>query len=190
MTSIDYYLGRVTQVVAPPEPPSVPLSFAALDIPYAAGYLDAVWKSTTGVRLFVNIDPASAARLTQPCDSEEEFNSLMSALADLLGQAAVPGQSAPRQRGALEAVRDYLIEKLDTAAAERVNGAFGTLIRLRQIRVSTQHSDARHRAIAAFDDIGLAFPPANWAQAWAHIAVLAKGALDALREEIHAGLFP
>ena len=34
------------------------------------------------------------------------------------------------------------------------------------------------------------FPPVSWDQAWAHIAVLAKGALDVVREEAHVGLVP
>jgi hypothetical protein len=174
--------------VAPAEPVSVPLSSWPLDIPNAVGYLDAVWKSRTGAHMFVNLDPASVARLTQDCGSEEEFNSLMSALADVLGQVVVPGTAAPSRRGALEAVGGYLASALNPDVADRVNAAMDTLTRLRRIRVSTQHSDARHRAVTAFQEIGLPFPPPNWPQAWAHIAVQARGALDAIREEINANL--
>lgn len=188
VATIDDYLDRVGELVAPSEPPSVPLSFGALDLPYAADYLDAVWRSRTGSPLFVNLNPASVARLTQPCGNEEEFNSLMSALADVLGQVVVPGKAIPPQRRALEGVRDYVMSSLDADAADRVSAAIGMLIRLRQVRVSTQHSDARHRAVTAFQEIGLPFSPASWAQAWTHIAVLAKGALDVIREEIHTGL--
>jgi len=188
LDSIEDYLDRVTELVAPPEPPSVPFSAGPLDMPYSAGYLDAVWKSRTRSHLFVNLDPASVARLTQPCGSEEEFNSLMSALADVLGQVVTPGTAAPPQRGALEAVRDYLGGSLDTDAAERTTAAVKTLIRLRRIRVSTQHGDARHKAVTEFAEIGLPFPPASWAQAWTPIAVMAISALDVLREEVHAGL--
>jgi hypothetical protein len=188
VTTIDDYLDHVIEQVAPQAPPPVPLSFGALDIPYAVGYLDAVWKTRTRAHLFVNLDPASVARLTQACGSEEEFNSLMSALADVLGQVVKPGQSSPPQRGALETVRDHLLPLLDTDAADRVSTAVGTLIRLRQLRVSTQHADARHRAVTAFQEIGLAFPPVSWEESWMCIAVAAKGALDVLREEVHAGL--
>ena len=72
--------------------------------------------------------------------------------------------------------------------ADRVTAAMGTLISLRRIRVSTQHRDARHRAVTAFQAIGLPFPPPGWSQAWAHIAVHARGALDVIREEINANL--
>ena len=96
VATLDEYINRATELVAPEEPVSVPLSSWPLDIPNAVGYLDAVWKSRTGSHLFVNLDPASIGRLTQGCDSEEEFNSLMSALADVLGQVVVPGRAAPR----------------------------------------------------------------------------------------------
>jgi hypothetical protein len=188
VATVDDYLDHVINQVAPQTPPPAPLSFGALDIPYAVGYLDAVWKTRTRARLFVNLDPASVARLTQACGSEEEFNSLMSALADVLAQVVKPGQPSPLQRGALEAVRDYLLPLLDADAADRASTAIGTLIRLRQLRVSTQHSDARHRAVAAFQEIGLAFPPVSWEEAWTRIAIAAKGAIDVLREEVHAGI--
>jgi hypothetical protein len=187
--TIDDYLDRLIELVAPAGTPAPVAWFpGALDIPNAVGYLDAVWKNRTGSHLFVNLDPASIARLTQACSSEDEFNSLMSALADVLGRVVRPDQAAPLQQAALEAVRDYLASALDGDVADRVTGALDTLIRLRRIRVSAQHSDARHRAVTAFQEIGLPFPPPSWEHAWAHIAVQARSALDVIREEIHASL--
>jgi hypothetical protein len=113
----------------------------------------------------------------------------MSAPADL-AQVVTLGTATPPQRGALEAARDYLLPTLDADAASRVGDAFATLIGLRRIRVSTQHADARHRSVISFQQIGLPFPPASWNQAWARIASLAMGALDVLREEIHASIGP
>ena len=85
MASIEDYIDTVTELVAPPPSPSEPLSIGALDLPHAVGYLDAVWITRTRCHLFVNLDLASIGRLTQPCVGEEELNSLMSALADVLG---------------------------------------------------------------------------------------------------------
>ena len=65
--SVDDYLDHLTALVAPAEPPSTPPTSAPLDIPYAVGYLDAVWKSRTGSHLFVNLDPASVGRFTLAC---------------------------------------------------------------------------------------------------------------------------
>ena len=120
VTSVEEYIDTVTALVAPPDPPSVPPAAGALDIPYAIGYLDAVWQARTGKHLFAYLDPASVARVTLVCSSEEEFNSLMSALADVLGQVVVPGTVVPPQRGALEAVREFLATALATEAADRV----------------------------------------------------------------------
>jgi hypothetical protein len=188
VTSAEDYIDKVERLVAPPEPPSHPLSAAPLDIPYAISFADAVWQSRTGSPLFSRPDPASIARLTQPCDSEGTFNSLMSALADVLSQVARPGTRTALRSGALEEVRDYLNRELDPPAAARCADAIGTLIRVRTIRHSIEHGDARAKAIAAYASLGIAFPVANWHDAWARISAITCGALDALREEAHAGL--
>ncbi len=91
VTTIEEYIDRVEQLAAPAESPAQPLTAAPLNIPYAVSFIDAVWESRTGYPLFARPDPASIARLTQACDSEGAFNSLMSALADVLSQVAKPG---------------------------------------------------------------------------------------------------
>jgi hypothetical protein len=188
VTSVEEYIDVVEQRVAPPEPPSQPLSAAPLDIPYAVSFADAVWQSRTGHPLFARPDPASIARLTQPCDSEGAFNSLMSALADVLSQVAAPGTARAPRSGALEEVRAYLNRELDPPAAARCSGAIGTLVSVRTIRHSIEHGDARAKAVAAYAELGVTFPVASWPQAWAQISAITCGALDALREEAHAGL--
>jgi hypothetical protein len=188
VTTIDEYLDRIIRWVAPPNTPSMPSSPNALDIPYAVGYLDAVWKSRTGNHLFASLDPASVARLTQSCTTEADFNSLLSALADVLGQVVTPGRTSPPQRGALEAFRDQVSHLLETDAAERVRAAIDVLIGIRHLRVSTQHGDARHRAVKAFGALGLSFPPLSWEHAWVQVALLARGSLDVLREEVNVSV--
>ncbi len=188
VTAVEEYIDRVEQLVAPPDPPSQPLSAAPLDIPYAVSFVDAVWESRTDFPLFARPDPSSIARLTQPCDSEGAFNSLMSALADALSQVAKPGSGKAPRAGALEDVRKYLDQELDPPAAARCSAAISTLIKLRTIRHGIEHGDARAKAVAAYAELGLSFPIANWPQAWAQISTIACGALDVLREEAHAGL--
>jgi hypothetical protein len=188
ITSVEEYIDTVEQIVAPPEPPSQPLSAAPLHIPYAVSFADAVWQSRTGHPLFARPDPASIARLTQPCDTEGEFNSLMSALADVLSQVAKPGTGKAPRSGALEEVRTYLNRELDSPAAARCSNAIGTLIRLRTIRHSIEHGDARAKAVAAYSELGLTFPVANWPETWAQISAITCDQLDALREEVHAGI--
>jgi hypothetical protein len=188
VATVEEYIDRVEQLVAPPEPPSQPLSAAPLDIPYAVGFVDAVWESRTGFPLFARPDPASIARLTQACDSEGAFNSLMSALADVLSQVAKPGTGKAPRTGALEDVRNYLNRELEMSAAARCSTAIGTLVKLRTIRHGIEHGDARAKAVAAYAELGLSFPIASWPQAWARISAITCGALDVMREEAHAGL--
>ena len=188
VTTIEEYIDKVEQLVAPPEMPSQPLSAAPLDIPYAVGFSDAVWENRTGFPLFARPDPASIARLTQPCDSEGAFNSLMSALADVLSQVAKPGTRKAPRTGALEDVRKYLNTQLEPAPAARCSEAIGTLIKLRTIRPGIEHGDARARAVAAYANLGLSFPLASWPHTWTQVSAMVCGALDVLREEAHAGL--
>jgi hypothetical protein len=188
VTSAEEYIDTTERLAAPPEPPSQPLSAAPLDIPYAVSFADAVWQSRTGFPLFARPDPASVARLTQPCDSEGAFNSLMSALADVLSQVARPGTRTAPRSGALEDVREYLNRELDPLAAARCADAIANLIRVRAVRHSIEHGDARTKAVAAYASLGIVFPVANWYGAWARISAITCGALDTLREEAHAGL--
>lgn len=125
------------------------------------------------LHLFVDLDPASVARLTLTCDSKEEFNSFMSALADVLGQVAKPSAcGAPQARSSRSVTGSS--PQLDADAGDRVATAFGTLIRLRHIRVGTKHADARHKAVGAFREIGLGVPFPSWEHAWTHIAVVGE----------------
>jgi hypothetical protein len=58
----------------------------------------------------------------------------------------------------------------------------------RTIRHSIEHGDARAKVVAAYAELGLTFPVASWPEMWAQISAITCGALDALREEVHAGL--
>lgn len=146
VVDIDDYIDRIAQYVAPPDPgaPSHSWTLGPLDLPYAIGYLDAVWRAELGQRLFVNLDAASVARLTQPVNTEPEFNAVLSALADVLAQVAAPNQSAPRQTGALEAERDALLTNVPPEPTERIRDAFATLIEIRHF--ARQHSAQRRKA--------------------------------------------
>ena len=188
VTTIEEYIDRVEQMASPPGAPSQPFTAAPLDIAYAVSFVDAVWESRTRSPLFVRPDPASIARLTQPCDSEGAFNSLMSALADVLSQVAKPGTGRAPRSGALEEVRRYLEGELDPAAATRCSDAIDTLIQLRTVRHSIEHGDARAKAVAAYAGLGIPFPVGSWPDAWARVVALACGSLDVLREEVNAGI--
>jgi hypothetical protein len=198
VTSLAEYIDAVERRVEPPDLPSQPLSAAPLDIPYAVGFVDAVWENRTGHPLFARPDPTSIARLTQLCDSEGSFNSLMSALADVLSQVANPETGVAPRNGALQAFRKHLNQvqpnptrlnqALGPTAVRRCSDAVETLIKVQTIRHSIEHGDARVKAVAMYADLGLAYPVADWPGTWAQISAITCGALNVLREEVHAGL--
>lgn len=188
VVSIDDYPDRIIRWVTPQVVSVLRVPLNPLDIPYALGYLEAIWKSKTGSYLFFNVNPTSVGRLTQACTSEDSFNSLLSALSDVLGQVVPPGTKFPPQKAALEAFGLGVNSLLELESQIRTQEAINFLIEIRHLRVSTQHGDARHRAVLAFEKLGLPFPPVSWEFAWEHIAVRAKSALDSLREEIHVGI--
>jgi hypothetical protein len=81
----------------------------------------------------------------------------MSALADVLSQVAKPGTGRAPRAGALEEVRNYLSRELEPSAAARCSDAIGTMIKLRTVRHSIEHGDARAKAVAAYAELGLTF---------------------------------
>ena len=106
----------------------------------------------------------------------------MSALADVLSQVAKPGTGRAPQSGALREVREYLNATLDPLAAARCSDVIETLTKLRTVRHSIEHGDARAKAVAAYAALGIAFPVSNWPDAWTKVSALTCGALDVLRE--------
>ncbi len=77
---------------------------------------------------------------------------------------------------------------LDPDVFDRVDAAVNQLIHLRRVRVGAQHSDARHKAVAAFEQLGLSYPPISWPAVWTEVSLLARGSLDVIREEVHSSL--
>ena len=190
VTTVDEYIDRIINWVAPAIVEALEAPTREAHLPTAVGYLDAVWKSRTGAALFAGFDPTSISRLTEACASETDFNALLSALADVLGQVVAPGTAKAPQRAALETCRDALVPLFEAESAVRVRDAIDQLILIRQLRVSTQHADARHRAVVAFEQLGLAFPPPSWSVAWTQVASLAEASLGAIRQEALANLQP
>jgi hypothetical protein len=188
VSNVDEYIDCTIAFVAPAVVSSPVMPGYEPDLPTAIGYANAVWRNATGHALFSSFDPTSIVRLAQGCASEADFNSLLSALADALGQIVSPGGATPKQRGALEAFRQAAVPLFERDAGERVGQAIDQLIVIRRLRVSTQHADARYRAVSAFQELGLSFPPPSWNIAWTQVASLAEECLSTIREEALASL--
>jgi hypothetical protein len=184
-TSVGDYVAFVEQRLKPRPVPVAPRLAGPMDLPNAADYLDVVWKIKTGGRLFKDLHLGACARLTQECDSEDRFSSLTSALAEVLGSVVPPRRTSPGDKPLLT-LRERLPEVLPAENAGRARDAVGVLLQLTLIRNAQQHSGARDRALKAAGELGIAFPPRDWGVAWGQVATLARGARDALREEMQA----
>jgi hypothetical protein len=146
-----------------PRPVSVvPRLINALDLPNAADYLDVVWKIKAGSRLFKGLHLGSCARLTQSCDSEDRFNSLISALAEVLSSVVPPRRTSPGDKP-LYTLCERLSDVLPAENVDRGQDALGILLRLTLIRNAHQPSSARDRALRAADELGVALPTRDWA---------------------------
>jgi len=181
--TVEDYVTFVEEWLRPRPVPAVPRVISAMDLPNAADYLDVVWKIKTGGRLFKGLHLGSCARLTQACDSEERFNSLTSALAEVLGSVVPPGRTSPGEKP-LHTLWERLPDVLPAENVDRGQDAVGVLLKLTLIRNAQQHSSARDRALRAAGELGVTLPARDWGVTWGQVAALAQEALDALREEM------
>jgi hypothetical protein len=189
--TVDDYITRVTDWLTPTSLPPTPHSIGALDLPYACDYLDAIWKAKVGTRLFAVVRVGGTARLSLACGSQEEFNSQMTALAELFAGLVAPGNTAPPRSGALQELKKKLgnlPQGLAPTAIARIETVLDRLINLTQIRHGQQHGDAAEKAIKAYRKLGITYPAYDWSEAWGQVLIIAKGAVDTIREEIEAGL--
>ena len=182
-TSVEDYVAFLEERLKPQPVPVAPRLASPLDLPNAADYLDVVWKIKTGTRLFKDLHLGTCARLTQECDSEDRFNSLTSALAEVLSSVVPPRRTSPGDKP-LHTLRERLPDVLPAENADRGRDAVDVLLQLTLIRNAQQHSSARDRAMKAAGELGIAFPARDWGVTWGQVATLAREALDALREEM------
>ena len=181
--TVEDYVAYIEDWLKPHPASVIPHVINALDLPNAADYLDVVWKIKTGKRLFDDLHVGSCARLTQTCDSEDRFNSLTSALAEVLSSVVPPRRTSPGDKP-LRTLHERLPEVLPPENVARGQGAIEVLLKLTLIRNAQQHSNARDRALRAAGELGVAFPARDWGVTWGQMATLAREAFDALREEM------
>jgi len=189
----DDYLGRAIRWLGADAPSAVvPAVLSPLDLPEALGYLDAVWQVRFGSHLLGWTRPASAARLSLPCASIDEFDARLSALADVLGHLDVqPYPDAERKanfanEGSLVRLRRRLKSELDREAFQRTDAAIRTLQSVVRIRVGGQHSGLGGEIAEAFRQLELPYPPSDPGAAWEGVRGVAATAIHTIREELQA----
>jgi hypothetical protein len=190
--TVEDYLNYLAQVIEPVSAPFARSAPSPFTIPDMLSYLDAIWSRHLGKPLFDRIDPGRAASLLYEAGTPDEFDSRCSALADVLAQIEVPPDPGLERKGVRPVVllgRWFARQQLPEGVADRLQHATAVLSKIVNIRVGGQHSESRRKAVAAFQDFGLDYPPTDWMSTWAVLRQSAVNALDAIRQQVAAN-FP
>ena len=185
VASVEDYFQRFAQFVSFTDGQPVDDPVSPFTLPASFDYLDAVWQLRFGAPLVVPPGVERSARLAFTATTNEEADSRLSALAELLKNLAVP--STPGVGGhALERLKAYLLTHLPAEAIARVTGAIEILDAARSMRVGSQHHAASPGFIAACTRLNIAYPITDWSVAWARIQSMTAAAVNAIRDEIQA----
>lgn len=192
----DDYLRRCVVFLRAHNPSAgiAPAVRSPLDLPEAIGYLDVVWRLRYDTPLLTSLKPAAAAKLALPCASGDEFDSRLSALADVLSQIRVdlPAEADRDSKDLKEKSLARLQRRLRTEpglteeSKRRIDEAIDTLRVAIRIRVAGQHSGLDREVAHAFAALGMTYPPRDPVEAWEQIRTRCANALDAIREELQA----
>jgi hypothetical protein len=111
-------------------------------------------------------------------------------LADVLARIKVPADSAIRRKGRrpITILGDWLARRLPDSAAQRAREAIAILQDIVDVRVGAQHSDARHKAVKAFERLGVPFVPTDWQHTWDALQHRIVSAIEVVMEEVQANL--
>lgn len=143
----------------------------------------------------MNGHPAS---LALPCSSRTEFESRLSALADIIDKlkvddAVLPAMTeddkAEKIRGSLDAFQIALEHKLPPQHHANIQKTVRTLRMVRQARNALQHGITKDGGLTAkLREIGIHDAPPNWEGAWNTIRTKTADALNLLRNELRSAL--
>lgn len=168
-------------------------SLRPFDLPEALDHLDAAWRLLFGRKkaLLRLRGTREVAELASSCSSQEEFESRISALADVLKMMSIPDELLAAEERTIQ--RDHTLDRLlpavreagaDEAALDRVGRAIDVLRAINAVRYSLQHVGARDRLPGALARLGVSYPPSGWGEAWDMIRLRAVEAARMIREEL------
>lgn len=181
--TIEDYVDRLVSVFAIP-PTQPPRMDSAFSLPAAIDYFDAIWRLSFGEPVIVLPGAERVAKLVVAVSSPEEFDSRLSALAEVLKIMRVPGSRGVGGRG-LERLPIYLKARLPPEAHESVDLAIARMDAARRVRIGGQHS-GRTDTVDALRELGVTYPIIDYRAAWAQISSVVAGSFNSLREEIQA----
>lgn len=166
------------------------ISASPLALPEALDFLDTAWRVAFGKRqaLLRLRDTTSSAKLSQSCTTRADFESQLSALADILKAMDIPDVLLSKTR---EINKDHtltrLLDCLQTRLAEsdyqEVERAVSTLRTVNEVRVAFQHSGAARALPTSLAKLGIPYLP-QWGDTWDRIRAAIIEALRVIREKV------
>lgn len=144
-----------------------------LGLPEQLDVLDAYWRLSFGKKhhLLDLTTATGAASLALPCGSRAEFESRLSALADILDKLTVDDTLLPHMTDKADKIKgslDALHHKLSAQRHASTDKAVQHLRRVRQARNIMQHG--RNGGLTSkLREIGIYDAPPNWEGAWTAI---------------------
>lgn len=180
--------------------PAVAEPVSPLGLPELFDVLDAYWRLYFDKKLhLVDLTTVTApASLTLPCSSRTEFESRLSALADIIDKlkvddallpAMTEDEKAEKIKGSLDALQIALEGKLPAQHHGNIQKTVRSLRKIRQARNALQHGITRDGGLTAkLREIGIHDAPPNWSGAWNTIRIWTADALTLLRNELRRAL--
>ena len=171
-----------------------------LGLPEQFDVLDAYWRLSFGkkLRLLSLTTATGTASLALPCGSRAEFESRLSALADIIDKLKVDDTLLPpmteedkaeKIHGSLDGLQIVLQHKLSARHHASIDKAVQSLRRVRQARNIMQHGVNTDGGLTAkLRQIGIHDAPPNWEGAWNTVRAQTADALGAIRNELRSAL--
>ena len=188
LETIEDYVGRLEGWLGDPPPALPPALPSPLSLAAALDYLNVVWRLThNGERLFTFASAERTTRLAFDIQTSEEFAAHLSAFADILREAnkRVRSEARRKHRGRpLGRIEADVTNRLEADATVRATEAVRMLEVIITLRDSDQHGAATARAVDAFRELHVPYPPTDWNSSWRTVSGQAVAALNALREEL------
>jgi hypothetical protein len=173
------------------EPPG-PAPTSPLGLPESFDVLDTTWRLVFGKkRRFVSPGTLlSVAALGQDCADRAEFESRLSALADIIDAIRVeddllpPGLTNAQKQGTINRLSECLLATLSADQHSQIHKAIRTLRLVRQARNAMQHGKVEGGLLAKLAVLGIHDAPPNWRGAWDLVRAHTSDALAILRVEL------
>ena len=171
-----------------------------LGLPEQLDVLDAYWRLSFGKRLrLLDLTTATGtASLALPCGSRAEFESRLTALADIIDKLKVDDALLPAMteeekqekiNGSLDKLHISLQYKLPACHHASIDKAVKSLRRVRQARNIMQHGVTADGGLTAkLRQIGIHDAPPNWEGAWNTVRAQTADALSTIRNELRSAL--